>query len=99
MSVLRASPVPAIVTDRGSHIFCYRSTQIPWGDDMKREFCDGIETLLKKQLSDPELKRKCMNGSRGPHYACVLGHAQQYKDVSRPLPLALGAPADLIADP
>lgn len=60
---------------------------MPWNDEQKIEFCDGIERLLAPQLNDPEVMKQCREGTRGPHFACILGHAQQYRKVISTLPL------------
>lgn len=39
--------------------FFYCSTVMPWNDEQKIEFCDGIERLLAPQLNNPEVIKQC----------------------------------------
>jgi hypothetical protein len=40
--------------------------------------------MLARDLKSEELRRRCKNGPRGPHFPCIMGHAQQYRSVSPP---------------
>lgn len=70
--------------DSATHIFVYRSIQMPWLDlPLQVEFTTGIQVLLKSELRNPRLMDDALtNGKRGPHLACILGHARQYSTVS-----------------
>jgi hypothetical protein len=73
----------AILMDMHHLAFFYRSKRATF---MTREYevqlWEGIQTLLKKDLSDEELQRRSRKGPRGPHFPCIMGHAQQYQKVS-----------------
>ena len=69
--------------DKSLRITFYRSKRaIFMTPEMQKEFCNGVIDLLLDDLNDLDLMRKCAKGPRGPHFPCIMGHAQQYQSVS-----------------
>jgi hypothetical protein len=72
-----------ILMDMHHHTFFYRSKRAMFMTlEFQKQLWDGIQTLLKKDLGDAGLRRHFQNGSRGPHFPSIMGHAQQYQKVS-----------------
>ena len=73
----------AILMDTHRHAFFYRSKRATFMTlEFQKQLWNGIQTLLRKDLGDEELRRHFKNGPRGTHFPCIMGHAQQYQKVS-----------------
>jgi hypothetical protein len=73
----------AILMDMSYRAFFYRSKRAPFmTTEFQAQLWGGIQTLLKKDLGDEALRRRFQSGPRGPHYPCIMGHAQQYQKAS-----------------
>ena len=77
-----ANPKPALLIDKELKTFAYRSTQFGFLKDNADALHTAIETLLRPHLNNPKLAAEYVNGSRGSHFPCIIGHHQQYTKVS-----------------
>ncbi|KAF8891504.1 hypothetical protein CPB84DRAFT_1848987 [Gymnopilus junonius] len=73
-----SKPKPALLIDRELRTFGYRTTQFDWIKDNADALHSAIESVLRPHLDNPKLAAEHANGSRGPHFPCVIGHHQQY---------------------
>jgi hypothetical protein len=70
----------AVLLDKARRVFLYRSTKAAFllCENNRRQLCVGIELLVGESLLDDGLMREYDGASRGPHFACIVGHARQY---------------------
>jgi len=75
---------PTWFLDFENRVFLFRSAPAQWLEARAADLHTANTRLLGSALSCPREAKKFSGQTRGPHFACVMGHYRQYSKVSLP---------------